>query len=206
MPYYQNTSPVFPLDVQENTPVTRIIGFIRDSANLPITNGWLEITADDLIVDGSSSSKTLVIPKPRKIPLTGSQLNIELINSQYSETTYRFRVGETDVNGVDTIYSDFHAQVPYGLTVDITSLVPQQITREQLPSTIYRIAELITTEPQLKSRITNLFNFRGNWVSGTQYEPYDLVFVPGAPNRTLICTTSHISGATINNSFWQQLI
>lgn len=206
MLYFQNSSPLFPQVVQANTPVTRIVGFIRDSANLPITSGWLEITADDLIIDGSSAVKSLVIPKPRRILLGNEQLNISLINSQYSETTYHFRVGETDSNGDDTIYADFHAQVPYGTTVDITSLVPQQITREQLPSTIFRIAELITTDPNLKSRITNIFNFRGNWVSGSNYSPYDLVFVPGSPNRTLICTTPHISTATLDLTKWQQLI
>ena len=203
--YYQSGSPTYPAAIINQGSVTRLVGFIRDSGNRPITNGWIEITADDILTDGSVNNRTLIVPKPARFVLTSAPLDIPIINSQYSEATYRIRVGET-LNNIDTVYCDFHAQIPYGSVIDITALIPQNIKREQLPSTVYRIAELITTDPVMRARMINIFNFMGNWATNTEYKPYDLVFVPGTPNRTLICTTLHVSGGTINNSFWQQLI
>lgn len=203
--YYQSANPTIPLPGSLNGSNTRLVGFIRDSGNMPITSGWLEVTADTLISDGSAVNKTLIVPKPYRVPLSSAPLNVEIVNSQYSETTYRFRVGET-ISGVDVIYADFHAQVPYGSSIDISSLIPQNITREQLPTTIYRVAELILDNPTLRGKLNRIFNFKGNWQANTEYQPYDLVFVAGSPNKTLICTTPHISTATINNTYWQQLI
>ncbi len=204
MPYYSNSTPDIPL-TNLTGKGTKIIGRIYDSGNQPISSGWIEFTADDFIVDGTTTNKTLVIPKPRRFNLTGESLNIELVNSQYSEATYRIRVGET-TGGVDTIYADFHAMVPYGKVIDISDLTPSKISRESLPSTVFRVAEIIMNSPELSNSLRNIFTFRGNWAANTIYSPFDLVFVPGSPNRTFVCTLTHTSPATFNSANWQQVI
>lgn len=204
MAYYNNSVPNIPL-TEQLSKGTRLVGRVNDSGNQPITTGWLELTADDLIVDGTINIQTLVIPKPRRFPLTGEPLNIELVNSQYSETTYRIRIGET-VGLDDVVYAEFHAQIPYGRTINISDLKPTTIKREALPSTIYRVAEIIVSDPDLSARVMRIFNFRGNWAANTSYSPFDLVFVAGSPNRTFVCTTEHISPATFTTTNWQQII
>lgn len=203
--YYRNSTPDIPVGSTIETGLTKLTGYVRDSGNQPISNGWIELTADGIITDGSTDNRALIIPKPARFPLSDQPLDIDLINSQYSETTYQIRVGETN-SGIDTVWVDFHAQIPYGKIVDISSLTPSSISRESIPTTIYRVAELMLADPVLSNKLKQIFRFRGDWQPGTTYRVNDLVFVPGSPNKSFIAAGTFISGSTFVPGNWQQLI
>lgn len=210
-PYYRQSVPSIPLPQPIESGQTTITGWVKDSGNQLIPNGWIEFTSDDILVDGAVGTRTMIVSKPARFPING-ELNIRLNNSIYSNSTYRVRVGETvtittdDGNfEQDIIYSDFHTSIPYGASVDISDLVPVDMSRNDENMTILRLANLIIESPSIRSKfLSNLFNLRGNWQPNTQYYPFDVVTVNG--NSTYIARDNHLSGATFLATNWQRLV
>jgi hypothetical protein len=190
-------------------PVT-LQALLRDSGNMPITDGWLEVEADGLISGIYQNPKPLVTRRPRRFtPDSNGLISIEMINSEDSGVTYKFTLGYTTTTtsgtppvmiSTDIITDQFHAYLPRpvittsgSVPVNLADLVPTGISLSSLDSSIARIAEQIVTDPLLRQRAVQPFRIMGVFSPSSSYYYGDIVTLATSPVQTWVCTARSIA-------------
>lgn len=190
-------------------PVT-LQALLRDSGNIPITDGWLEIEADGLISGIYQNPKPLITRRPRRItPDSSGLISVDLINSEDSGVTYKFTLGYTNTSTVgtppvivsnDIITDQFHAYIPRpvitssgSVPVNLADLVPTGISLSSLDSSVARIAEHIVTDPILRQRAVQSLNITGVFSPSRSYYYGDIVTLATSPVQTWVCINKSVA-------------
>jgi hypothetical protein len=201
--------------------------YLRDSGNHPLTDGWLEIEADSLIASHYQSPKPLITSKPRRIvPDADGLVSVALVNSEDSGVTYKFSIGYTKTVTVpgdptpttyteDVITDQFRALVPRpvftntgSVPVNLADLIPTGISLSSLDSSIARIAEMIVTDPILRSRAVQPFRITGVFNPDATYQYGDLVTLATVPTQTWVCVarSAALPAAAPTTPNWLRLL
>ena len=207
-------------------PVT-LTALLRDSGNMPITDGWLEVQADALISGIYQNPKPLITTRPRRFtPDSNGLISVDLINSEDSGVTYKFSLGytRTFTSGTppvtyteDVVTDSFHAYLPRpvitssgSVPVNLADLVPTGISLSSLDSSISRIAEQIVTDPILRQRAVQPFRILGAFNPNSSYYYGDVVTVAGSPAQTWVCINKNVAlpaaTVTTNPNDWLRLL
>lgn len=200
---------------------------LRDSGNLPLTDGWLEVEADGLISGIYQNPKPLITRRPRRFtPDVDGLVSVDLINSEDSGITYKFSVGYTRTITVpgdplptsyteDVITDSFHAYLPRpvvtssgAIPVNLADLVPTGISLSSLDSSIARVAERIVSDPVLRSRAVQPFRIKGVFQANSTYYYGDLVTLATSPVQTWVCVapSNALPTATPATPNWLRLL
>jgi len=200
---------------------------LRDSGNLPLTDGWLEVEADGLIAGIYQNPKPLITRRPHRFtPDADGLISVDLINSEDSGITYKFSVGYTRTITVpgdplpttyteDVITDSFHAYLPRpvvtstgAIPVNLADLVPTGISLSSLDASIARIAEQIVTDPILRSRAVQPFRITGVFNPSGTYSYGDLVTLGTVPAQTWVCVarSNALPSATPTPPNWLRLL
>lgn len=200
-----------PIEQLTNTDgQVRVVGRIHNSGNQPYP-GWLRITAQETIGHYGRSPRTVVSRRSHQYTIPSSGLiDIVLVNSIDSGSSYLFELGYTETVIVDTVPTQqdkvtdsWYARVPRpsepGGTVELANLLPTPISTDRLDTSVYRIAEAIVTDDVLRQRALTSFNTRGLYNQNTVYTYGDVVTVSGSPFQTWVCT---VRGKSIPGSLF----
>lgn len=183
---------------------------LRDSGNIPITDGWLQVEADGLISGIYQNPKPLITRRPRRFtPDSNGLISVDLINSEDSGVTYKFTLGYTSTTTVgtpsvivsnDIITDQFHAYLPRpvitssgSVPVNLADLVPTGISLSSLDSSVARIAEHIVTDPILRQRAVQSFNITGVFSPNQSYYYGDIVTLATSPVQTWVCINKSVA-------------
>lgn len=200
--------------------------YLRDSGNMPLSDGWLEVQADGLIASHYQNPKPLITTKPRRFtPNIDGLVSVPLVNSEDSGVTYKFSIGYTrtvEVPGTpptsyteDVITDSFRAYIPRpvftstgSVPVNLADLIPTGISLSSLDSSISRIAEMIVTDPILRSRAVQPFRILGVFDPASTYQYGDVVTLATSPAQTWVCVSrnSALPSATPNAPNWLRLL
>jgi hypothetical protein len=201
----------------------KVRGYVRDSGNKPITDGWLRVTADSTTPDYYTLPKVLITRRPATIPITDGYVEVDLVNSADYGSTYQFELGFTqqvddgEGNPVpqEVVTDSFHAIVPRPiqandgtfLPIDLVDLIPTGISTHDLDSSIQRVAEVIVTDPYLRSQAVTQFKIKGLFSPTQSYTYGDLVTIAGSPVQAWVCTSPAptIPAATPNPNFFVRI-
>lgn len=150
--------------------MTLITGILADSGNLP-ANGTLRVTLDSLLVDDSQSPDVTLTQQLHNFAIANGVINLNLPESETSLITYRFEFYPT---GQTTSVMDFRARVPNVVDIEFSQLVPTGLTTDTLDTSIRRLAQIITQDPNYRTAIQSP-KFKGNYSPTTVYKPGDAV-------------------------------
>lgn len=200
--------------------------YLRDSGNQPLVDGWLEIEADSLIASHYQTPKPLITSRPKRFtPDSDGLVSVPLVNSEDSGVTYKFSIGYTRTVTIpsdppssyteDVITDQFRAIIPRpvftstgALPVNLADLVPTGISLASLDSSISRIAEMIVSDPTLRSRAVQSIRITGVFSPSSTYQYGDLVTLSTSPVQTWVCVSrsSALPSATPTAPNWLRLL
>lgn len=203
---------------------------LRDSGNAPITNGWLQVTADSTIAGIYDMPKVLITKKPRRVvPDQDGLIDFEMVNSEDSGVTYLFELGYTEsvvvapvppatsptVISRDTVTDKFHAMIPRPVVsasgpvpIDLSDLLPTGISLGSLDASILRVAEVIVGSDSLRRRAVQQFSLRGPHQATASYQYGDVVSINTPSFQTHVCTSpspTNPAALPLNPNLWMRL-
>lgn len=201
--------------------------FLLDSANFPLLNGWLEIEADRLLSGYARQPKSLVTREPKRLtPNSLGYIEVDLTESDTAGTSYKFTIGKTntitkppvppsttpEVITQDIIIDQFHAIVPRPvmnisglLPIDLSDLIPSNISLSSLNATVGMIAEKIVSDPILRKRSVQALNFLGTFDSTISYDYGSVVSILNPTLQSYVCIIERTLPGSINLSQWMRL-
>ena len=106
---------------------------------------------------------------------------------------------------VPKVYMDFHAIVPNVASVKITDLLPTGITTDWLDSSLWRLAQILTSVPQYAEILRKGIEWKGDYAAGTFYSLNQAIAYDGS--SWIYVNPSSKAGSTpgLLNTDWKQL-
>lgn len=163
--------------------MTLINGLIKDSGGVPL-EGRLTVTANDLIVDETTTPHGLITKEYHIFDITNGIIDIDIPSSELQQVSYLFEVEVLeDVGEVQEVWKtvlSFNAQVPNVYSIDFDQLTPTDFTRDQLDAGKFAVARILATNPQFADALKFNFNYKGAYSPNTLYCKHDVVIYDGS--------------------------
>ncbi len=126
-----------------------ILGIISNSTGTPL-NGVLSVLLPSVVINDSTTPDTIYTPVAEPFTITSGVLNINIPETQTSETPYRFSFLQT---GKTVPLFVIDAIAPNVATVQFASFFPTGITSRNLDTSALRVGRLIATDPTLSQLV-----------------------------------------------------
>jgi hypothetical protein len=144
--------------------MTNLVGTIKDSGGNGIT-GRLDVALVYSVLDTSTTPDSLYTTRGVSFDIEDGEVDITLLESQTYSTPYNFkfyRQTSADPLEYDPIaVLDFNAIVPNVGTFEFSSLLPTGISNANLDTSALRVADLITSDAALVTKIRPSKSFVG---------------------------------------------
>lgn len=172
----------------------------KDSAGVPVA-GTFHWKLDGMLFLANGDIH-LPIESLATVTSTGV-LNINLEASESQGITYRFWfVPDGAVDDIPIL--DFNSTVPNETSAKLSELIPLQLTTDQLPSGLRRLAQIIMNDDDY-SAILRLIKPEGNYDPDKFYSEGSLVTYDGGSWLYIAKTITKGNAPNIESTYWQQL-